>query len=443
MRLLPALFAIMISALACVPPIPRTEFAEIRRGYSASFFSRHDSTYRRGAAFHVAHGKQHDVLELTPLERAAEIDARFDEDMLSVLDSPPRIGPTMMSFAPHVGQIAWPVYNAIDWTHGHHDATYDILSDDDVPWLEKERRTREAVEYYLRNQGVARSPAPLEITMARAAVMMKPYFGTWRTHYPRSTTFFYVAHWWHPAVYEAIMVAGNDDEQEAALDRVDETMRRVLQERPQRMLLSREIMPRYSRMSPESANIFDNLHMLHGIVYDILSYEGWSAAEKRAELDRVVAAMSEQPGDRELARAFALTRPDLDPRRYDAWMTSMDGAMTEMMQQMLTSMWPMMSPDGSAEVPAEVMDAFKKKMRPGLDASEHPGSLHDAIMALVPDMKMDKEGMKAGVTPKMQDMMVKRAQMEARELSPVEPMPMQEEPALSRALAKLLQGEGQ
>jgi hypothetical protein len=31
------------------------------------------------------------------------------------------------------------------------------------------------------------------------------------------------------------------------------------------MVLSREIMPRYSRMSPESANIFDNLHMLHGI----------------------------------------------------------------------------------------------------------------------------------------------------------------------------------
>ena len=43
-------------------------------------------------------------------------------------------------------------------------------------------------------------------------------------------------------------------------------------DRPGRMLLSREIMPRYARMSPESENIFDNLHMLHGIAYSILAF---------------------------------------------------------------------------------------------------------------------------------------------------------------------------
>src|SRR5690606_4015971 len=121
--------------------------------------------------------------------------------------------------------------------------------------------------------------------------------------YPRTNNFFYTAHWWHPAVYEAQMIGGNDGEQEVAIREVQRLLERSLRERPQRMLLSREMMPRYSRMSPESANIFDNLHMLHGIAYDIMAYEAWSIDEKRAELYRVIEAMSEQPGDRELARS--------------------------------------------------------------------------------------------------------------------------------------------
>ncbi len=57
-------------------------------------------------------------------------------------------------------------------------------------------------------------------------------------------------------------------------------------------------MPRYARMSPESANIFDNLHMLHGIAYSILAYPGWSIEEKRAEMYRVIEAMGYQPATR-------------------------------------------------------------------------------------------------------------------------------------------------
>lgn len=36
--------------------------------------------------------------------------------------------------------------------------------------------------------------------------MMKPYFALFRNAYPRSVTFFFFAHWWHPAIYEATAV---------------------------------------------------------------------------------------------------------------------------------------------------------------------------------------------------------------------------------------------
>ena len=83
-----------------------------------------------------------------------------------------------------------------------------------------------------------------------------------------------MAHWWHPAIYEAQLVGGNGSNQEVMVAQTNKTMfNQFFAVRPERMVLSREIMPRYSRMSPETANIFDNLHMLHGITYDIMLYK--------------------------------------------------------------------------------------------------------------------------------------------------------------------------
>ena len=78
-----------------------------------------------------------------------------------------------------------------------------------------------------------------------------------RNYYPLASTLFHVAHWWHPAAYESLMIAGNGDGQDASLDATIATMWRDFipdQKRPRRMVLSREIMPRYSRMSPGSAS---------------------------------------------------------------------------------------------------------------------------------------------------------------------------------------------
>lgn len=403
--------------------------AMLRRSYNNAFFDRHNDAFRTSAAIHYAHGKAHDVLQLDALANAYAVDIETDADFTRVLRRRMRMEPSMSLFGPHTGQGIWRLYLAIDWTHHHHEQTYDILSDTDVPWSKKADLTKDAVDYYLARSDAARSPAPLDVTMRRAAVMMKPYFGYFRNKYPRTNNFFYVAHWWHPAVYEAQMIAGNDGEQDASIADVQRLLERALAERPERMLLSREVMPRYSRMSPESANIFDNLHMLHGIAYDVMAYEGWSIDEKRAELYRVIDAMSEKPGDRELARAFDIPHPDVDPRGYEPWMRTVDGSMTEIMNEMMAEMWPMMSPDGASEPPPDVREQMKKKMTPGMQEGEIEGSLHDALMKLVPNMKMDGEGSKPGATPKMAKMMVDKWM--AKRPAPVAPWPLDVEPSLA------------
>jgi hypothetical protein len=406
--------------------------AMLRRGYNTEFFSRHQTPYRAQAAIHIAHGVQHDYLVLKPARDHARVDAQSDARYLSDFGDPPRIGPKMMLYGPHTGQAAWRLYQAIDWTHEHHDQTYDIMSDSSIAWDRKFEVTRDAVEWYLEKlRGTARSPAPLDVTMRRAGVMMKPYSTLFRNRYPSSSKFFFFAHWWHPAIYEAMMIAGNDAEQEPSVNATHGLSEEVLRDRPQRMLLSREIMPRYARMSPESANIFDNLHMLHGIAYDILAYEGWTTDEKRAELYRVIDAMSEKPGDRELARMFSTPYPEMDPRCYEPWMRGMDGEMTRIMSEMLEDMWPMMSPDGSTQVPDEVKAQARMKMTPGMQPGEIPGSLHDALMKLVPNMKMKPGTMKPGVgDPQMAEMMIQGWRRRTSGLTPAAPFPMATEPVL-------------
>lgn len=413
----------------------RNEVSYLRGTYNTALFWRHNETFRNGAAIHFAHAMQHDALQLSPLaDHAANdemMDARYADFLLNHRAA---TEPTMEYYGPYTARFAYKVYRAIDWTHMHHEQTYDILSERSIPWSEKKKWTDRAVQYYLtKNPDVARSCAPLDVTMRRAATMMKPYFGYFRNKYPKSNNFFYAAHWWHPVIYEAQMIAGNDREQEAVVHQTDEVLyNEVLRNRPQRMLLSREAMPRYSRLSPESANIFDNLHMLHGIVYDIMAYDQWTPAEKRAELYRVIKAMAYQPGDEALARKFKLPHPDMDPRRYEPWMQGVDGEMTRIMMEMHEEMMPLMMPDGkqmSPEMKEKMQVQLRMKLTPGMQEGEVEGSLHDAMMRLMPDMKMDPEGMKPGkVSQKMVDAMLQGWEEKYEKLPDIEPIDTSQDP---------------
>jgi hypothetical protein len=428
--------AVVICLAGCAPADgweQRDAVSFLRGPYNLAYFYRHNDSFRYGAAFHYHHGKQHDVLLLTPLSEHTQVDQQFNGDVTAFLYAKTaRTEPTMELYGPYFAQIGWRVYRAIDWTHMHHEQTYDILSARDIAWDEKADWTARAVRYYLEKNAVARSCAPLDVTMRRAGAMMKPYFALYRNYYPRSSDFAYVAHWWHPAIYEAMMIAGNDDDQNDVVDATNHTMLvDVLLHRPQRMLLSREMMPRYSRMSPESANIFDNLHMLHGLVYDLLAYEGWNDEQKRAELYRIVDAMSYRPGDELLARKFTTPHPDVDPRVYAPWMAGYAGDMNRIMEEMMREMMPMMMPQGmSAEEEARMWQQFRMKLSLGLEPGEIPGSLHDALMAVMPNMQMMPGAVEPGESsPMMTDAMLNGWRAKYGALPDIAPWPMDRDPA--------------
>lgn len=415
----------------------RDEVSYLRGPYNTAFYDRENEAFRIGAAIHFSHGKQHDVLLRRPFSEHERTDAEFDaESMDFVRNLRARTEPSMELYAPYTARAAWRVFRAIDWTHQLHEQTYDIMASRRIAWADKASWTERSLDYYLHKNDVGFSCAPLDVTMRRAAVMMKPYFTYFRNYYPKSNNFFYAAHWWHPVIYEAQMIGGNGPGQDEAVRQTDETSyREVLRQRPQRMILLREAAPRYSRMAPGVSNAFDNLHMFHGIVYDICAYPEWTIEQKRDELYRVIKAMSYQPGDEALARKFPLPHPDVDPRVYADWMKGTEGEMSHIMMEMHEEMMPLMMPDGTSMTPEmheRMTAAMKMKLAPGMQEGETPGSLHDAMMALMPNMRMDPASMAPGGTPqKMIDAMLKGWQEKHGDMPDAPPMPMDTEPSLA------------
>lgn len=420
---------------------PRDEVSYMRGPQNAggrAFFQRFPASESYSAAFHYHHGKEHDLLIKTPYDEMSKTDHDFNVSVTDfAYEKKAKTGPKMGLYGPYTARLAWTLFRTIDWTHEHHEQTYDIMASKKVSYAQKKAMTDKAVRYYLeKDPDVARSVAPLDITMRRAGVMMKPYFTLYRNYSPESNSLAWVAHWWHPAIYEAQIMGGNGPLQDQLVEQTNKTMfNQFFAVRPERMVLSREIMPRYSRMSPETANIFDNLHMLHGITYDIMLYKGYTPQQKRDELYRVIQAMGYQPGDEKYVRKFSESHPDLDPRVYAPWMGAFQGEMSRMMGEMLDEMMPMMMPNISDEDKARVKEQFMLKNMQGIQPGEKPGSLMDALKAVYPQMKMNPETMKAGVEPTMMvNMMVKGWMDKYADMPDIGGYDMSVEPATAPAL---------
>ena len=170
----------------------RNDVDFLRGPYNEAFFQRHNFAYRIGAGMHFFHSKQHDLLQLTPFKDHAAVDARFDKEALGYLYEPPLIEPEMEYYSSYIARAMYRLFRTIDWTHAHHEQTYDIMSYRGIAWPEKKAWTDRAVRYYLDAQevGVPRNPAPLELTMRRAGIMMKSYFNYFRNFYPKNQALF-------------------------------------------------------------------------------------------------------------------------------------------------------------------------------------------------------------------------------------------------------------
>ena len=161
-RLLAALCLLVAAACGGMHLEQRDKVTFLRGPHNYDFYARHNGPFETSAAIHFAHAKAHDVLQLTPKDRACYHDAAFNAESVAYTYDPPRLEPHMELYGPYSGRFLWQLYRAIDWTHVHHGETYDILASRQIEWGRKQAWTDKQVRYYLEMQDQARSPAPLD-----------------------------------------------------------------------------------------------------------------------------------------------------------------------------------------------------------------------------------------------------------------------------------------
>ncbi len=308
----------------------RSEIFHLRGSYNYQFYKHHAKDYTLTTVAHWAHGKISDILLEDP-KNPKKADEDFFEKSIWFLKHPSKVEPHQDYVAPVFARMAWKAIRVVDWAHQLHEQLYDIMTDPRIPTEDKKKWIDLSVKYYLSEPSIAFSPAPFEeVIMNRVGLMRQPWFKAFRTNYPRTTELFWAFHWWHPAVYEVQILNSDISKQKQGIKAIDQLfLNDLLTNPPQRMLLSREVMPRFSQLTPEAANIFDNLHMFHGIVYDILASP--LVKDKKKEIYRMIDLMTVRPGDGKLADNFSAPNPEMDPLQYYDWLQDAGGEMARIM----------------------------------------------------------------------------------------------------------------
>ncbi|MBI4419823.1 MAG: hypothetical protein HY560_03290, partial [Gemmatimonadetes bacterium] len=179
--------------------------------------------------------------------------------------------------------LAWRAKVTFDWAHILHRQIYDVLSDQRLTEAEKHAMVERLTDYYVSNRRAAFTDVPKSM-----ALMDEQYYSqVFRRRYAKFNGLIWAYHWLQVGLYEPLLAGRTREEQQAgvraALSKFWEMLSDAPDNMPLVMPMTPTVAPRFTELYPRAAAIFDNLHMMHDIISDILASE--KVADKRAAID--------------------------------------------------------------------------------------------------------------------------------------------------------------
>jgi hypothetical protein len=202
---------------------------------------------------------------LTTQDAAAVEHARLE--VLAFINSKPSLPPDEAFIAPTFQRLAWEVQNVFDWAHQLHRDLYDLFAADNI--ADKETAYREILTYYLAQPHAI---TPLALDHA-GALWSFPESRHFMQRFPKFNAQIWAYHWLQAKVAEAQLGRGVV-EQQTVLTPVLVEYHRYLNMPPLHwsfMPMLQDVAPTFSQRFPDAANIFNNLHMLHDNIDDVLA----------------------------------------------------------------------------------------------------------------------------------------------------------------------------
>jgi hypothetical protein len=218
--------------------------------------------------------------------RALEREYRFLTENLLI--RPPRLEVAEEAVAPSYMRLAWRAHAMFHWAHVLHRQIYDVYAT--VTFTDERRRdlVERITDYYLAGP-LAFAPVPKSM-----ALMDEQYYSqAFRRRHARFNGLIWAYHWLQVGLYEPLLAGTTPAERaagvRAAVARFFEMVSTAPNGYPRAMPMTPMVAPEFTRRHPRAAAIFDNLHMMHDIISDILVSDRVPRDRKRAGIYEALA----------------------------------------------------------------------------------------------------------------------------------------------------------
>ena len=249
--------------------------------FNWTFLKNYPEAARLFNAFDYGHAVLYErLLTHDSVSATRALDREFRFLTTDLLVRPPRFAVAEEVIEPTYAKLAWRAKQMFDWAHVLHRQIYDLHSDERLTEDEGHDLVERVTDYYLTRKDYAFTTVPKTM----ALMDDQPFSQTFRRRHPEFNGLIWAYHWLQVGLYEPLIAGRSMAERKAG---VKETIARFwsIVERPGGfptvMPMTATVAPEFSARHPRAAVIFDNLHMMHDIIADILSTGSIPRSQKR------------------------------------------------------------------------------------------------------------------------------------------------------------------
>ena len=260
----------------------RDEWSYMPGSFNWQFLDTYPGAARLFNAFDYGHAVLYERLYTGRGKAAEPLEKEFKYLTTDLLVRPPRFAVVEEAVMPSYSKVAWRAKQMFDWAHLLHRQIFDIYSDNRLGEATKDSLIERVTDYYLARREYAFAPVPKSMDL-----MESQYFSrTFRQAYPSFNGLIWAYHWLQVGLYEPLIEGRTPAERKAGVDAALARFWSMLEDPPSRMPafmpMATAVAPRFSERHPRAAAIFDNLHMMHDIISDVLTADIVPRDRKRA-----------------------------------------------------------------------------------------------------------------------------------------------------------------
>ena len=217
--------------------------------------------------------------------KAQDLETKTFDRIDWVLKNPPRFMPDEANISPTFGRKYGVLEQVFDWAHILHAQTVDVLASTKLTDAQKEAEIERLYQFYRDSVPYAITELPMNMVYLDS----QPYSKAFRNKYPKVNGLFWGYHWLQGSMYD-LLYGKTLEEQRTAYATAGKRYHEVELYRTDRpfMPMFAEVSPRFAARFPQISNTFDNLHMLHDMVNDILASDWITEEQKEGQIKRAI-----------------------------------------------------------------------------------------------------------------------------------------------------------